>query len=51
MSADKPSAAPKPSRLWLWIVAAFVVQGAVWAAWLTIASQHKVQSVPLVEQR
>jgi len=38
----------KKSRLWLWFVAAFLVQLAAWTAWLTIAAQHKVQEVPLV---
>jgi hypothetical protein len=37
----------KPSRLWLWFVAAFVLQAVAWTAWLTIASDHKVQEVPL----
>jgi hypothetical protein len=38
----------KGSRLWLWFVAAFVVQAAVWAAWFTIAHHNPVQEVPLV---
>lgn len=37
----------KPSRLWLWFVAAFVIQGAVWTAWIILASQHRVAEVPL----
>ena len=37
----------KPSRLWLWFVAAFLLQFAAWTAWFVIASQHKVQEVPL----
>ena len=37
----------KPSRLWLWFVAAFMIQFAAWAAWFTIAAQHRVQEVPL----
>ncbi len=41
-----PPAAPK-SRLWLWFVAAFVLQAAAWIAWFTIAAQHKVEEVPL----
>lgn len=45
--AGTPAAAPK-SRLWLWFVAAFVIQAAAWTAWFVIASQHKVQEVPLV---
>jgi hypothetical protein len=47
------NAAPKskPSRLWLWFVAACVFQASVWTAWLIIASQHKVQEVPLVSGR
>ena len=39
------------SRLWLWFVALMVVQAAVWTAWLTIASHHKVAEVPLVRSR
>lgn len=37
----------KPSRLWLWFLAAFVVQGAVWTAWIVLASNHRVAEVPL----
>lgn len=40
-------AVEKKSRLWLWFVAAFAVQLAVWAAWLAIASQNRVAEVPL----
>ena len=36
-----------PSRLWLWIVAAFALQGAVWTAWLIFAAHHKIEEVPL----
>ena len=45
------SAATKPSRLWLWFLAAFLVQAAAWTAWFVIASQHKVQEVPLASAR
>jgi hypothetical protein len=41
-------AATRPSRLWLWFVAAFVLQAAAWTAWFTIASKHRVEEVPLV---
>ena len=37
----------KKSRLWLWFVAAFLLQLAAWTAWFAIASKHKVQEVPL----
>lgn len=37
----------KPSRLWLWFVAAFLVQLAAWTTWILIASHHRVQEVPL----
>lgn len=40
--------APRPSRLWLWFVAAFLLQAVAWGAWLAIAAQHKVQEVPVV---
>lgn len=40
----------KRSRLWLWFVAAFVVQAAMWGAWLAIAARNPVQSVPLATQ-
>jgi hypothetical protein len=43
--------APAKSRLWLWFVAAFVIQAAAWVAWFTIAAQHKVQEVPLATSR
>jgi hypothetical protein len=36
----------------IWIVAAaFVVQIAVWAAWITFASKHRVAEVPLATGR
>lgn len=41
------SAAERKSRLWLWFVAAFLLQAAAWTAWLILASHHKVQEVPL----
>jgi hypothetical protein len=40
--------ATKPSRLWLWFVAAFALQLGAWITWFVIASQHKVAEVPLV---
>lgn len=42
------TAAHKPSRLWLWFVAAFALQAAAWTAWFVIAGRHRVQEVPLV---
>jgi hypothetical protein len=41
-------ATSKPSRLWLWFVAAFCLQVAAWTAWFVIAAQHKIEEVPLV---
>ena len=38
---------PRPSRLWLWFVAAFVVQALMWTAWFIIAAHNKVEEVPL----
>ena len=50
--AAPPDRARRPgSRLWLWFVAAFLVQLGAWATWLVIASRHRVQEVPLVQQR
>jgi hypothetical protein len=37
--------------LWLWFVAAFVIQAAAWTAWFVIASHNKVQEVPLAITR
>ena len=46
--SSPPAAAPKGgSRLWLWFVAAFLLQLGVWTAWIVIASHNKVQEVPL----
>lgn len=45
------TAASQPSRLWLWFVAAFLIQAAAWTAWFVIASQNKVQEVPLTTAR
>jgi hypothetical protein len=41
----------KPSRLWLWFVAAFLIQVGAWTTWFVIAAQHKVQEVPLATAR
>lgn len=49
MSSTATNAPAKPSRLWLWFVAAFLLQCAAWGAWFTIAANHKVQEVPLVK--
>lgn len=39
-------------RRLIWIVvAAFAVQIAVWAAWITFASKHRVAEVPLATGR
>jgi hypothetical protein len=38
----------KSSKLWLWIVAAIVLQLAAWTIWFMIAAHHKVEEVPLV---
>jgi hypothetical protein len=46
MPVNNPT--PTRSKLWLWFVAAFLVQAAAWTAWFVIAAQHKVQEVPLV---
>lgn len=43
--------ASKPSRLWLWFVAACLLQAGVWTVWITLASQHKVKEVPLAPAR
>jgi hypothetical protein len=46
--ADPGSApSPAPSRLWLWFVAAFLLQCAAWITWFVIASHHRVEEVPL----
>lgn len=51
MPAESEAAPPRPSRLWLWVVAAFLVQLAAWTVWLVIASRHKVEEVPVVQSR
>jgi hypothetical protein len=45
LTSAKPVA--RPSRLWLWFVAAFVLQLGAWTMWFVIASHHQVQEVPL----
>jgi hypothetical protein len=47
----KDNPAPPPSRAWLWVVAAFALQIAVWATWFVLAAQHPVEAVPLVRVR
>ena len=44
---NMPPAKNRPSWLWLWFVAAFVLQAAAWAAWFMIAAQNQVPDVPL----
>lgn len=39
----------KKSKLWLWFVAVFAVQLAVWTAWIILASHHRVAEVPLAQ--
>jgi hypothetical protein len=43
-----PPTTKRGSRLWLWFVAAFVLQLSAWTAWFIIAGQHQVAEVPLV---
>ena len=46
--SSSPHIAPRrKSRLLAWVALAFVVQLAAWAAWFTIAAQHRVAEVPL----
>lgn len=47
MNASEPRLAAKKSRLWLWCVAAFLLQLAAWTAWFAIAASHPVREVPL----
>jgi len=48
MTSTTTEAAPaRPSRLWLWVVAAFAIQIAVWTGWFILASKHPVAEVPL----
>jgi hypothetical protein len=52
-SSYRPASAParEPSRLWLWFIAAFLLQATAWTTWFVIASHHKVQEVPLAGAR
>ena len=49
-SATPATSEQKASRLWLWFVAAFVIQAAAWVIWFTIAAQHRIDEVPLVTE-
>ena len=49
-SATPATSEPKTSRLWLWFVAAFMIQAAAWVVWFTIAAQHRIDEVPLVTE-
>lgn len=42
------SNAPKRSWIWVFFAAACLLQLAAWAAWLTVASKHRVAEVPVV---
>lgn len=44
-SGGKP---PRRSYLWLWFVAAFLIQAGAWTTWFIIAGKHRVEEVPLV---
>jgi len=49
---DESSARPaRSSRLWLWFVAAFLLQAAAWTTWFVVAGRHAVQEVPLASAR
>lgn len=37
----------KGSRIWWWVIAAFVLQLAAWTAWFIIAAHNPVEEVPL----
>jgi hypothetical protein len=37
----------RPSRLWLWFLAACLLHAIVWAGWFTLAARHPVADVPL----
>jgi hypothetical protein len=52
MSAGKNTerAANRIPLMWI-VVAAFIVQIAVWAAWITFAAKHRVAEVPLANSR
>ena len=47
MPLENKAAKSPPSRLWLWVLAAFALQLAAWTAWFIIASRNKVEEVPL----
>jgi hypothetical protein len=38
---------PRGSKLWWWVVVAFIVQLTAWAVWFSIAANHPVAEVPL----
>ena len=49
-SATPATSEPKTSRLWLWFVAAFMIQAAAWVVWFTIAAKHRIEEVPLTTE-
>jgi hypothetical protein len=51
MMTNKAELTPKPSRLWVWFVVAFVIQIVAWTGWFVIAANHRVQEVPLASVR
>lgn len=46
-----PEPKEKSTRLVWIVIAVFAVQIAVWTAWITFASKHRVAEVPLVQTR
>jgi heme/copper-type cytochrome/quinol oxidase subunit 2 len=48
MSEEQSLSEAKPSRLWWWFVAAFILQALAWTAWFIIAAHNRVAEVPLV---
>jgi hypothetical protein len=48
MRDEEKLSAPRPSRVWWWFVAAFILQALAWTVWFIIAAQNQVAEVPLV---
>ncbi len=45
--ATEATPPPRRSRLWLFFVAAMLLQLAAWTAWFIVAAHHRVEEVPL----
>ncbi len=50
MKTADATAPARPSRLWIWFLAACLIHIGTWALWIAIGAMHPVEEVPLVHR-